>query len=86
MHKLGTLLAAGLLLLSAAAHADWIERSNAITMEVLRFNAGFEPENISDLGLSEFDAQVSDLGENLHQRRIDGLKEQIRRLEALQSR
>ncbi|KAA1189548.1 DUF885 domain-containing protein [Pseudohalioglobus sediminis] len=85
MHKLGTLLAAGLLLLSAAAHADWIERSNAITMEVLRFNAGFEPENISDLGLSEFDAQVSDLGENLHQRRIDGLKEQIRRLEALQS-
>lgn len=85
MHKLGTLLAAGLLLLSAAAHADWIERSNTITMEVLRFNAAFEPENISDLGLSEFDAQVSDLGENLHQRRIDGLKEQIRRLEALQS-
>ncbi len=86
MHKLGTLLAAGLLLLSAAAHADWIERSNAITMEVLRFNAGFEPENISGLGLSEFDALVSDLGENVHQRYIDGLNEQIARLQAMQSK
>jgi Bacterial protein of unknown function (DUF885) len=76
-----TLVALAVLLCATASHANWIERSDAITMEVLSAQAAFTPEGASAQGLEEFDAGVRDMGPNYVQRRITSNKALLARLE-----
>jgi hypothetical protein len=57
-----------LLLFASIVRADWISDSNENAMVVLRAQAAFDPEDVSAIGLSEFDAGVIDLNPNAYQR------------------
>ncbi len=74
LHQRPILLAAILLLFTSYVHADWIETSDAITLQVLREQAKFSPEEISAQGLEEFDAEISDVSEGVYQRQLDSNK------------
>lgn len=76
-------LAIGLLLLlvTAAARADWVERSDENALMVLRSQAGFEPEYIAATGLSEFDADIVDLRTGVVARRDASDQQLIAELE-----
>ena len=49
---------------TATANADWIADSNANAMLVLRAQAEFQPEDVAQDGLSEYDGDVIDLRAN----------------------
>ncbi len=73
------------LLCSSLVQADWIERSDAHALQVLRLQAQFSPESAARYGLSEYDAQVLDLGPKLYERqRIAtlGMVEQLQKAAA----
>ncbi len=53
---------------ASLAQANWIERSDAHALEVLRLQAQFSPESAAGSGLAEYDAGVLDLGPNLYER------------------
>ena len=55
-------------LVAGSAYADWIEDSDKNAMAVLRSQAAFQPESAARAGLSEFDADVSDLNANYIER------------------
>ncbi len=59
-----------LALASAAARADWIEKSNAYAVEVLEQLATLSPESVSGLGLTQFDSEVIDLGPGIDERKL----------------
>ena len=77
LHQRPILLAAILLLFTSYVHADWIETSDAITLQVLREQAKFSPEEISAQGLEEFDAEISDVSAGVYQRQLDSNKHLI---------
>jgi len=65
-----------------AAHVPgWIERSNAYTLELLRAQARFFPEDAAQSGLEEYDGLVRDMGPDLADRYIAALEEQRARLQ-----
>ncbi|MEZ5462124.1 MAG: DUF885 domain-containing protein [Dokdonella sp.] len=68
---------------AAAQEADWVERSNKIAYEVLKSQAKFAPEFSSQTGVSGFDEEIFDLGENLAQRQIAASQASIDMLEGL---
>lgn len=70
-YRLAPLFALVLLLPAATVHADWIEASDAITLNVLREQARFSPERVSALGLSDFDAEIFDARANVHRRQLE---------------
>ncbi len=79
LHRFPILLATILLLLAScayadSAYADWIKDSDAITLQVLREQAKFSPEEISAQGLKEFDAEISDVRDGVYQRQLDSNK------------
>ena len=80
MCAVGRLLAVGLVLLSATASADWISRSDKITMEVLRLQGGFQPEEISSYGLTEFDTAIVSLKKDAREAEIASYRGQIDKL------
>lgn len=86
MQTFTRLLAMGLLLFTAAARADWIEQSDAITMEVLKAQAVFSPEGIAGTGLSGYDAEITDLSAGVYQRQIAATRKQLDKLEKLLAR
>ncbi len=59
----------------------WIERSNAYTLELLRAQARFFPEDAAQSGLEEYDGLVRDMGPDLADRYIAALEEQRARLQ-----
>lgn len=83
MQFIRTVAASGLMLISVLAQADWIERSNAITMQVLEAQGEFQPESMSSQGLSQFDAEVSRADAGARDAFIASNRAQIARLEAL---
>ena len=88
MHKLflrslGALVPVVFLLATHVARADWIQQSNRYALEVLEKQAQLSPEGASKQGLSEFDAEVVDLGPAISQREIAMKKQQIARLKTV---
>jgi hypothetical protein len=80
------LLVASLLASSAGFARDaenWVERSNKIAYDVLESQARFAPEFSSQTGVSGFDEDIFDLGENLAQRQIAAAQKSIGMLEGL---
>ena len=73
-------LAAGLLL-SAGAHADWIEESDTSAMLVLESQAAFQPEAMSNQGLSQYDGNIFDLKANYRERQTANNNQLIKALE-----
>ncbi len=62
--------------------ADWIERSDAHALDVLRLQAEFLPESAARSGLAEYDAQVLDLGANLYERQRTAALGMLEQLQA----
>ena len=62
---------------------SWVERSNEIAYGVLESQAKFAPEFSSQTGVSGFDEEIFDLGENLTQRQIASSQANIEHLEKL---
>ena len=79
-------LLAGAMLVSGTGFAkdaaDWVKRSNEIAYQVLESQASFVPEFSSRTGVSGFDEEIFDLGENLAQRQIAAAQKSIAMLEA----
>jgi phage-related minor tail protein len=77
------LLSVALLTLAAqiSAAESWVEESNQYTMKLLEAAAEFTPEAVAGQGVTGYDQNTLDLGENLFERRISSRKEQISRLE-----
>jgi uncharacterized protein (DUF885 family) len=73
-------LAAGLLL-SGMAHADWIEESDKSAMLVLESQAAFQPEAMSNRGLSQYDGNIFDLKANYRERQTANNNQLIKALE-----
>ncbi|HEX5755576.1 MAG TPA: DUF885 family protein, partial [Arenimonas sp.] len=73
------------LVASAPAFAveSWVERSNAVADGILQSQAKFAPEFSSQVGVTGFDEEIFDLGENLAQRQIAASKASLAHLEAL---
>ncbi|MBA6412062.1 DUF885 domain-containing protein [Parahaliea sp. F7430] len=71
-----------LVLMTTSVRADWIEDSNRYALEILKQQAQLSPEGVSNYGLSEFDAEVADLGPNITQREIALAQQQLSRLRA----
>lgn len=46
----------------------WVERSNAMTAQVIEMQAEFQPESASQSGLEQYDGKAIDLGPNLFDR------------------
>ena len=65
----------------AAPVPGWIERSNGYTLELLRAQARFFPEDAAQSGLEEYDGLVRDMGPDLADRYIAALEEQRARLQ-----
>lgn len=78
-------LLAGIYLLSTALTAiaadDWVEESNANTLQVMEAQARISPENFSSLGIESVDAEVMDLGPELYERSQATFRELITTLE-----
>lgn len=70
----------------AQEQADWIERSNEHTMELLQAEAEFSPENASQTGLEQYDGQAMDLGPNLSERYIAAMQAKLADFQAAQAR
>ncbi len=69
MNRMNRFLALAVgVLVAGSASADWIEDSDKIAMAVLRSQAAFQPESVARAGLSEFDADVSNLNANYIER------------------
>ncbi len=53
-----------------APSQPWVERSNALTQQVIQMQAEFQPEGASQSGLEQYDGKAIDLGPNLSERFI----------------
>ena len=65
------------------AHADWVQRSDEITLQVMRAQGAYAPEAMSSSGLAEFDADISSPTEQDRQAEIAVNRQQIARLQKL---
>lgn len=61
---------------------DWVERSNAYTLELLETEGRFFPENAAESGLEQYDGLVRDLAPGLVPRYTAALEQQRTRYEA----
>lgn len=73
------LLAAALIGFAALACAQesWVEESNQHTMKMLQAGARFNPEGVAGLGVTGFDDQIVDLGENITARRLQDYTDRL---------
>ena len=62
---------------------EWVERSNEIAYKILESGAKFAPEFAGQTGVSGYDAEIFDLGENLSQRQIAVSEQSIAMLTGL---
>jgi len=62
---------------------DWVKRSNEIAYEVLESTAKFAPEFAGQTGVSGYDEEIFDLGENLFERQIQTARDNLAMLEEL---
>ncbi len=83
MYKIAGVLITLLITFQVQARADWVERSDAITLEVMRAQGAFSPEYMSSQGLEEFDADIFEPGETYRKGAIAVNEAQIARLEKL---
>mgnify|MGYP001549325665 FL=1 len=60
---------------------DWVEESNANTLQVMEAQARISPEGFSSLGIESVDAEVMDLGPDLYERTQANFRELITTLE-----
>jgi uncharacterized protein (DUF885 family) len=70
----------------AQEQADWIERSNEYTMELLEAEAQFSPESASQTGLEQYDGLAMDLGPNLSERYVAAMQAKLTEFQAAQAR
>ena len=61
---------------AAGASDSWIERSDAIALEILSRQAAFQPEGAAGVGLAGFDEAIVDLGPNRFER-LQALDEDV---------
>ncbi len=83
MSRLCSIALGGLLFFSALVQAEWIERSNAITMEVLKAQGEFQPELMTFYGLSDFDSEIGSLAAGAREASIAAERGQVARLNKL---
>jgi hypothetical protein len=80
-----------LLILPSAAMAqgatnfvpDWVQKSNDIAYKVLESSAKFAPEFAGQTGVSGYDEEIFDLGDNLFERQIQTSKDNLAMLNEL---
>ncbi len=61
-----SILVSATLAAPAMAEEGWVERSNAIAYELLESGAKFAPEFAGQTGISGYDEEIFDLGDNLY--------------------
>ena len=83
MQLIRILAVSGLFVFSAFVQADWIERSNTITMEVLNAQGEFDPESMSSYGLDQFDSAISSFDSDVREAVLAENQQQIARLQGL---
>jgi len=66
----------------ASASEDWVAESNAHTEFVMLEQAKFSPESFSNLGIETVDAEISDLGPKIYERRQKETKKLISELKS----
>ncbi len=62
---------------------DWVQRSNEIAYKVLESSAKFAPEFAGQMGVTGYDEEIFDLGENLYERQIETYQQNIEMLNGL---
>jgi len=67
--------------LTAIAADDWVEESNANTLQVMEAQARMSPESFSSLGIESVDAEVMDLGPEIYERSQAAWKDLVAVLE-----
>jgi len=56
---------------------EWVERSNEIAYKILESGAKFAPEFAGQTGVTGYDEEIFDLGENLYERQIENTENNI---------
>ena len=79
---LACVVAAFIALPAAAQDQAWVERSNALTQQVIAMQAEFQPEGASQSGLEQYDGKALDLGPNLSERFIAAEEKKLAELRA----
>lgn len=82
MKKMMNVLGFALALVALGVKADWIERSDAITTEVMMAQGQHQPELMSFYGIAEFDTQVSSYSEAARQASLATNREFVTELQA----
>ncbi len=59
---------------------DWVERSNAIAYKIMESNAKFAPEFSGQMGITGYDEDIFDLGDNLFERQIENDQNNLKML------
>src|SRR5688572_22017831 len=67
---------------AAAQDRAWVERSNALTQEVISMQAEFQPEGASQSGLEQYDGRAIDLGPDLSERFVAAEQAKLAELRA----
>ncbi|GMR15383.1 MAG: DUF885 domain-containing protein [Gammaproteobacteria bacterium] len=62
---------------------EWVQRSNEIAYKILESRAKFAPEFSSQTGVSGYDEEIFDLGENLYERQIANSEQNLAMLNEL---
>jgi uncharacterized protein (DUF885 family) len=70
----------------AQATPDWIEQSNAYTMQLLELQAKFQPEGASQTGLEQYDGLALDLGPNYNERFVAAERAKLAEFQAALAR
>ena len=56
---------------------EWVQRSNEIAYKILESGAKFAPEFAGQTGVTGYDEEIFDLGENLYERQIENAENNI---------
>jgi hypothetical protein len=62
---------------------EWVQKSNEIAYQILESGAKFAPEFAGQTGVSGYDEEIFDLGENLFERQIQNAKDNLAMLHGL---
>ncbi|MFV8818567.1 DUF885 domain-containing protein [Haliea sp. E17] len=81
--KFPRIILPAVLAVALPVHADWVERSDAITLELMRAQGPFAPEERSSVGLAQFDPEVMEISESARRAELAVNREQIQRLSAM---